>query len=338
MRSLGVKYRPQTWEEMTEQKSIVKILQQEIATNQIKNCYLFCGTSGAGKTTSARLFAKQINRGIGDPIEIDAASNNSVDNVRNIIKSAQERSLEGKYKVFVIDECHALSNQAWQAFLKCIEEPPEFTIFIFCTTDPQKIPDTILNRVERFNFTRISSKGIEDRLRYVCQQEGFTNYEEAIQYISKISNGGMRDALAHLDKCASYDTNLSIENVLEALGEYSYESMFKLLNAFIDGSEKDIFEIVNSYYNKGNDLKLFVDKLLSFVLDVNKYAIFKDCSMLKIPVTFEEDLKRTVAIDNASAYFMYVADKLLDLKIAIKNDSDIKSTIEVMFTQIARCK
>ena len=338
MISLAVKYRPTEWLDVVEQKSIVKILQQELNTQQTKNCYLFCGSSGCGKTTLARLFAKQINQNIGDAIEIDAASNNSVDNVRNIIKSAQERSLEGKYKIFIIDECHALSNQAWQAFLKCIEEPPEFTIFIFCTTDPQKIPDTILNRVERFNFTRISSEGIQKRLFEICHAEGFTNYMDSVPYIAKIANGGMRDAIAYLDKCASYSYDLSVQNVLEALGEYSYESFFKLINAFIDGSEKDIFEIINAYYNKGNDLKLFVDKLLSFVLDVNKYAIFKDCSMLKIPVTFEEDLKRTVAIDNASAYFMYVVDKLLDLKIAIKNDSDIKSTIEVILTQIARCK
>ena len=147
MISLAVKWRPKTFEEMVEQKSVVQILQKEIETNQIKNCYLFCGQSGAGKTSQARLFAKRINNNVGEPIEIDAASNNSVENVRNIVKAAQERSIDSKYKVYIIDEAHALSNQAWQAFLKCIEEPPEFTVFIFCTTDPQKINATILNRV-----------------------------------------------------------------------------------------------------------------------------------------------------------------------------------------------
>lgn len=337
-KSLAVKYRPKTWEEISEQKSIVKILKQELETNHIKNCYLFCGASGCGKTTAARIFARDLNSGVGEPIEIDAASNNSVENVRNLIKSAQERALSGIYKVFIIDEAHALSNQAWQAFLKCIEEPPQFTVFIFCTTDPQKIPDTILNRVERFNFNRISSSSIEKRLDYICNEEHFTNYKETISYIAKSCNGGMRDAIAMLDKAASYSTDLTIQNSLEALGEYSYEVMFKLLNAFIDGSEKEVFYIIDNYYNKGNDLKIFIDRFLDFVLDVEKYALFKDLDMIKIPSSLESELSRTIAIDNYKNYFMYVIDNLLDLKFMLRNDSDIKSTIEVMLTKICRCK
>lgn len=338
MISLAVKYRPKKLSEITEQKSIVKILEQELATNQVKNCYLFSGKSGGGKTTAARALAAAINNNVGEPIEIDAASNSSVENVRNIIKSAQERSIDSKYKVYIIDECHALSNQAWQAFLKCIEEPPEFTIFIFCTTDPQKIPATILNRVERFNFNKITTTGIESRLRYICQQENFSNYEESIKYISRISDGGMRDAIALLEKCSSYSKDLNINNVLYVLGNYSYDSLFSLVNSCIDGDDKNVMNILDSFNNNGSDMKVFVDQYLSFILDVSKYAIFKETSSLKIPSNFEEDLKRTVAIDNAVNYFMYVTDKLLKLKSDIKNDSDIISTIEVVFLQISRCK
>ena len=127
MTSLAVKYRPQEWEDVVEQKSVVQILKQQIATNNIKNAYLFAGASGAGKTTASRILANKINKGVGSPIEIDAASNSGVDNVRSIIANAQERAIDSEYKIYIIDEAHALSNQAWQAFLKCIEEPPQYT-------------------------------------------------------------------------------------------------------------------------------------------------------------------------------------------------------------------
>lgn len=180
--ALATKYRPRTLEEMVSQNSIVKILNKQLETGQIHNTYLFCGASGCGKTTAGRAFAAKLNdvpygKDMPGVIEIDAASNNGVDNVREITKSAMERSIQSKYKVYIIDECHALSSSSWQAFLKVLEEPPAHTIFIFCTTDPQKIPATILNRVMRFNFTRIPSDLICDRLNYICEAEGFTNYE-----------------------------------------------------------------------------------------------------------------------------------------------------------------
>ena len=149
--SLAVKYRPRTFADLCGQSSVVKILTRQIETGEFKNAVLFNGASGCGKTTIARIIANMINNGVGEPIEIDAASNSSVDNVRQIIHDAQERSIDSKYKIYIIDECHSLSNQAWQAFLKCIEEPPKYTIFIFCTTDPQKIPETIKNRVQRLD-------------------------------------------------------------------------------------------------------------------------------------------------------------------------------------------
>lgn len=336
--ALATKYRPREFSDVSGQSSVVKILNRQIETGEFKNVYLFCGASGCGKTTCARIFANKINDGVGTPIEIDAASNNGVDNVKNIIKEAAERSLDSKYKIYIIDECHSLTNQAWQAFLKCIEEPPKYTIFIFCTTDPQKIPETIQNRVQRYTFNRISVDKVRDRLGYICRQEGFTNYEESIDYIAKISDGGMRAAISYLDKCASYNTNLSIDNVLTSIGNYSYETFFTLINSLVDGDESIVLKIISDFYDDGNDLKLFVDQFLNFSLDVAKYSIFKSCDTTRIPTSMEDKLIYTTNIENASGHFTYVIDRLLSLKNMLKSDSSPKSTIEIVFLQIARCK
>ena len=164
MQSLAIKYRPKTWSDVVEQSATKLILEQQLKQNEIQNAYLFCGGAGTGKTTCARIFASEINKGTGNPIELDAASNNSVDDIRGIIQQSRTASLDSEYKVFILDEVHALSNSAWQAMLKVLEEPPKKSIFIMCTTDPQKIPKTILSRVQRYDFQRISQQGIVNRL------------------------------------------------------------------------------------------------------------------------------------------------------------------------------
>lgn len=172
-KSLAIKYRPRTFDDVVEQNSIKIILQQQIAEGSFKSAYLFVGGAGTGKTTCARIFANDINKGEGNPIELDAASNNGVDDVREIIQQAKTKSLDSEYKIFIIDECHALSNSAWQAMLKIIEEPPAKSIFIFCTTNPERIPKTILSRVQRYDFNRISTEGIVNRLKYILEQENY---------------------------------------------------------------------------------------------------------------------------------------------------------------------
>lgn len=332
--SLAVKYRPQTLDDMISQSSVIKILKKQLATNTVKNVYLFSGSSGCGKTTAARAFARAINNNVGTPIEIDAASNNGVDNIRALNKSAQERALDCTYKVIIIDECHALTNQSWQALLKTIEEPPKYTIFILCTTDPQKIPATIMNRVMRFNFNRIPSEKIFDRLCYISKQEGYTNYTDACDYISRICNGEMRAGIAYLEKCADYDNNITIENTLQALGNYSYDTYFDLIDRIVDGSCDKTIDIINNLYLQGNDMKLFVDQFLSFCLDVNKYLLFKDFHLTKVPASYTDRLKFSTGFNDANKYYQYFINKLLTLKNMLKTDNDPKSTIEVVFLQM----
>lgn len=192
--SLAVKYRPRNWEDLTEQEYIKIILQNQITTQTIKNAYLFCGPAGCGKTTSARIFANKINDNKGLPIEIDAASNNGVEQVRTIIEDAKFKPLDSNYKIYIMDECHMLSTGAWNAMLKLLEEPPKTTIFILCTTDPQKIPATILSRVQRYDFQKISFEGIVNRLSYIITKErtehSLIEFDlEALQFIAKCSEG-----------------------------------------------------------------------------------------------------------------------------------------------------
>lgn len=337
MEALAVKYRPHTFEDVVSQESVVKILKRQVASRQFRNVFLFCGASGSGKTTCARIFANEINQHRGQPIEIDAASNSGVDAVKALVKSATERAIDCEYKIYIVDECHSITSQGWQAFLKCIEEPPTYTIFIFCTTDPQKIPDTILNRVMRFNFTKIPQQKIFNRLKYICNNEGFTNYEDSCDYISRICNGCMRDAITLLDKVSRYSEDISLDNTLNILGNFSYNTYFKLINATIDGEEPVVISIIEDIYNQGLDLKLFVDQYLAFNLDIMKYLLLNSIECTKIPNNMEDAVKNCVNITGAKQYYTYIVDKLLALKNMIKQDTAMKDTIEVMFLAMTRC-
>lgn len=333
--SLAVKYRPKVFEDMTEQSAIKDILVNQLETKTFQHGYLFTGPAGTGKTTSARIFANMINAGKGNPIEVDAASNSGVDNIRQIIEDAKRKPLDAEYKIFIVDECHSLSNGAWQALLKTLEEPPKFTIFIFCTTDPQKVPATILSRVQRYNFQKISNEGIADRLSAIlimeseeaneCGCDGAYNWNaEALEYIAKVSSGGMRDAITLLDKCLSLSPDVTLENVLKTIGAEDYNTFILFLTALQNKEKGTAITTIENVYNAGKDVKQFMKDFAKFVLEVEKYALYKNFDYISLPNTLENELEQL--IDDT---LFNVMDFVVSLNNQIKWDSDPKTLIEL---------
>lgn len=336
--ALAVKYRPKVFEDMTEQSAIKDILMNQLETKTFQHGYLFTGPAGTGKTTSARIFANMINAGKGNPIEVDAASNSGVDNIRQIIEDAKRKPLDAEYKIFIVDECHSLSNGAWQALLKTLEEPPKFTIFIFCTTDPQKIPSTILSRVQRYNFQKISNEGIVKRLEDICIHENSQDYNdpnlrdigdiirypEALEYIAKVCNGGMRDAITLLDKCLSLSHDLTLENVLKTIGGEDYNTFILFLTALQNKEKGTAITTIEDIYNAGKDVKQFMKDFAKFVLEVEKYALYKNFDYISLPNTLENELEQL--IDDT---LFNVMDFVVSLNSQIKWDSDPKTLIEL---------
>ena len=337
VKTLAVKYRPTTFEDMTEQESIKIILRQQLDSGEIKNAYLFCGPAGCGKTTAARIFANEINKGQGNPIEMDAASNSGVDDVRNITQQAKLKSIDSEYKIFIIDECHAISNTGWQAFLKLIEEPPAKSIFIFATTDPQKIPKTILSRVQRYDFKRISQKGIVDRLEYIINTEnGITannihlDTPDAIEYIAKVADGGMRDAITLLDKCLSFSKDLTLENVVKALGTTNYDVMKQLTDHVLMIKPMEAVTIIEDIHSDGKDIKQFLAQYVQFLLDLQKYYYVNDFKYIQIPGTYENKkwLEATVDSDSDMDTCFELLRELVRLNANIKWSQTPKYDIE----------
>lgn len=285
-KTLAVIYRPTTFKDVVEQDNIKAILLEQLKSDDVKNAYLFCGSAGTGKTTCARIFANEINGGKGKPIEIDAASNSGVDNVREIGSGAYTKSISSEYKVYIIDECHSISNTGWQAFLKLIEEPPAKTIFIFCTTNPEKIPKTILSRVQRYDFQRISNKGIVGRLKTILKAEKVKGAEDdALRYIAKLAEGGMRDAISLVDKCLAYNKTLTLENVVDALGVVNYDTMKDLTECIVAGNTAIMIRMIEDLHGDGKDLKQFIKMYVQYLLDLCKYGVGCDWDDIQIPKT-----------------------------------------------------
>lgn len=282
--TLAGKYRPQSFEEIVEQDSIKAILENQIKTNNLKHAYLFCGSAGCGKTTSARIIANYMNEGKSAPIELDCASHNGVEDIRMIIEECKTKPMMGKYKIFLMDEVHVLTVQAWSAMLKILEEPPEYVIFLFCTTDPQKIIDTILSRVQRFNFSRISIHGISDRLVYILNSENkerltlgevpITYEDSAINYIARLAQGGMRDAITTLEKCLDYSSNVTLTNVLDVTsGGVTEQLMLDLLADILNRHCKEALELFDKIFMSGVDVSLFLRLWTEYLQNCTKYMI-----------------------------------------------------------------
>lgn len=328
MEALATKYRPRTFNDVVCQDNIKKVLTNQLDTGEIKQAYLFCGSAGTGKTTSARIFANDVNGGKGKPIEIDGASNNGVDNIRSIIDDCRMKSLDSKYKVYIIDEVHMLSIGAFNALLKVLEEPPKGVIFILCTTDPHKIPATILSRLQRFDFKRIPQFDIVQRLQYILQQEGNITYHiEALEYIAKLADGGMRDAIMKLDTVIGYTNNITLQAVLDCLGITNYEHLVAIVQGIINKQPNEPIQIIDKIYRDGKDLKLFVKDLNKFVLDLCKLSITRNKELTMIPT----DIMRKcihIATNTPKYELVDILDAINNLLDKIKYEQNPKNLIE----------
>ena len=328
MEALATKYRPRTFNDVVCQDNIKKVLTNQLDTGEIKQAYLFCGGAGTGKTTSARIFANDVNGGKGKPIEIDGASNNGVDNIRSIIDDCRMKSLDSKYKVYIIDEVHMLSIGAFNALLKVLEEPPKGVIFILCTTDPHKIPATILSRLQRFDFKRIPQFDIVNRLQYILQQEGNITYDmEALEYIAKLADGGMRDAIMKLDTVIGYTNNITLQAVLDCLGITNYEHLVAIVQGIINKQPNEPIQIIDKIYRDGKDLKLFVKDLNKFVLDLCKLSITRNKELTMIPT----DIMRKcihIATNTPKYELVDILDAINNLLDKIKYEQNPKNLIE----------
>ena len=302
-------YRPQKFMEVVGQRHIIKTLQNAIKLNKVAHAYLFCGPRGTGKTTLAKIMAKALNcengptiepccecemcKGIAkgtisDVVEIDAASNNGVEDVRAIRDTVKFLPAQGKYKVYIIDEVHMLSQAAFNALLKTLEEPPAHVIFILATTEPYKLPNTILSRCQRFDFQSISIPDILERLRIVAQEENISIDEDALNQIATSAEGGMRDALSLFDQTISYSINTSItlDDVLAVSGNISYFKIIELLNACIGEDETKAITILDGILSEGKEVPRVINDIILFLRDV---LLFKNNSVIEEKIMYKNE-------------------------------------------------
>lgn len=322
--NLAVKYRPKTFEDLTEQSIIAEMLSSICKTKPL-DCrnFLLIGPAGTGKTTSARIMANMLNDGKGEPVELDAASHSGIDSIREIISQARSYPVGCEWKVFIVDEVHALSNAAFQALLKTLEETPAKSVFILCTTNPEKIPATVLSRVQTFQLSKISLKGIESRLKYVIEQEnkegrGITYTDDAINYIAKMAQGGMRDSLTLLDKALTYSKEITSENLAKALNLPKYDDFFNLLTACVKHDNVEITKVVNDVYNSGVNFVKWFTEFHSFVMNIVKYIFLQDINQTMIPSYYADRISNYTT--KHSAICLKLANKL------IKMNTDLKTT------------
>ena len=320
--SLATKYRPKTWEEMTEQSLVGKMLKSLCESGLSNRNFLLIGPAGVGKTTFSKIIAREINENQGEPIELDAASHNGVEQMRDLVSQASLYPVGSKYKVFILDECHALSQPAWQVLLKVLEESPAKSVFIFCTTNPEKIPATILSRVQTFQLSKISLEGITNRLKYVLDAEtsagrNITYEDDAVRFIAKLANGGMRDALTLLDKALVYSETVSMKNLAEALNLPNYDMYFELLNACAKKDNKRITEIIDQTYNSGVNFVKWFEGFHQFLINIVKYILLKDINMTTIPSYYSD--KVSAYSEAHMVVALKLSNKILELTHELKS-------------------
>lgn len=338
-------YRPQTFEEVAGQKHIVKTLKNALATNKIAHAYLFCGPRGTGKTTMAKLFAKALNcqEGIGhicnkcsdcveitngshpDVIEIDAASNNGVEQVRDLIDKVNYLPIEGKYKVYIIDEVHMMTTSAFNALLKTIEEPPAHVIFILATTEPHNILPTILSRCQRYDFTKVSDADIEERIVEILEKEGIEYDKDAVRAIIALADGGVRDALSILDQVLAFSGNtLNVDDVYSLFGLASKEDKISFIKFIANGDVTRALARINAFAEGGVDLKRLTAELLEILKDV--LILKKTKSEDELTTLSEEE-----AEDLSAALSMKQVNEMIGAFLRAQIDFKTAPNVKTMF-------
>lgn len=368
MESLYRKYRPLTFESVVGQQHIVSTLEHAVAEGRLSHAYLFCGPRGTGKTTMARILAKALlcekaegARAAGatgcnpdgtcpectaiaegthpDVYELDAASRTGVDNVREeIINSVSFAPVRGAYKVYIIDEVHMLTTQAFNALLKTLEEPPSHVIFVLCTTDPQKILETILSRCQRFDFHRISNDDIIGRLRYICEQEGFAFDEEALEVVARHARGGMRDALSTLEQLSVFgDGSVRIDDARALLGEVASTVLSEFACKMAVRDTVGLFGLIRAQVDEGNDLQELTRDLIAHIRDVYTAAIAGPRAELfdgtpEEVVALVEEARLFEGADRLSRALTVLDDAALEMR----NATDPRLVLEIACTRLAR--
>lgn len=370
MESLYRKYRPLTFDSVVGQQHIVSTLEHAITEGRLSHAYLFCGPRGTGKTTMARILAKALlcrnaeaARAEGasgcmpdgtceeceliaegnhpDVYELDAASRTGVDNVREeIINSVNFAPVRGKYKIYIIDEVHMLTTAAFNALLKTLEEPPAHVIFVLCTTDPQKILETILSRCQRFDFHRIGNEDIERRLSYVCEQEGFDYDDEALAIVARHAKGGMRDALSTLEQLSVFGNgSVHADDARSLLGEVSDQILGEFARAIAERDVAELYGLIRAQVEEGNDLLELTRDLVAYVRDV-----YVACVAGARAELFEGGVEQAEALAaEAAAFGGHPADRLArvltvldDAALEMRGASDVRLVLEIACTRLAR--
>ncbi len=281
------KYRPHDFDSLVGQEYTKKLLKNSVINNKFAHAYIFTGPRGTGKTSSAKIFAKAINclhsvdgnpcnkcqncvnfENSPDIIELDAASNNGVDDIREIINNVRLAPSSMKIKVYIIDEFHMLSTSAFNALLLTLEEPPKDVVFILATTDIQSVPITVLSRCQRFDFKPISMQDIENRLKYVCTEEKLKVTDDAIKEIAMMSNGGLRDALSILDQVAGNGEEIDVQDVIANFGGISNKKINQLLNYYENNNISELIDYINEIKNNGIDIKVLIDKIITRIKSI----------------------------------------------------------------------
>lgn len=354
------KYRPQTLEEIVGQAHVKKALTNAIELNKVAHAYLFTGPRGTGKTSTARILAKSLNCVEGptihpcgkcpscldiinstpiDVIEIDAASNRSVNDAQNILEKIQYAPVNGKYKIYIIDEVHMLTTQAFNALLKTLEEPPENVVFILATTEVHKVLDTIKSRCQRFDFKRITTEDIVNHLKYVAKRENINIEDDALLTIAKNAAGGMRDSLALLDQLSVLDTDHAIttEDINMLLGRLSFDVLNRLSQCIIHSQPNDAIEIFNDIYNSGNEPTQILLNLLNYFKNM---LIVKNCKselVLELTQTTESQAKtlKEQADELETQQIVFLIDKIQHYIQELKMTTNQHLWLEVAMIDLA---